>query len=216
MNHIEELAELYAVGSLEPLEQSKVEAHIAMCEACRGRVGDAERVVLALAEAQPQIEPSRPVLRAPARASRALSTRADTLRFVAGLAAGLILPLLILLPVAFRARQAQERNDVALSALVNSHFNHVSFTPSVAGVPPAKLLYARSGEWLYVIIEQPRSDVTVEVRDARGKHTVGTIGGNRPEGALFVRRPGRVQEVLLNLNGVTLAVAHPILSPARK
>lgn len=215
MNHIDELAELYALGSLEPFEQSKVDAHIATCEACRRRVSDAERVVLALAEAQPQIEPSRPVPRAPARASTSPRPSGNAWRFAVGIAAGLILPLLILLPVAFRARQAQERDNVALSALVNSHFNHVSFTPSVPGAPPAKLLYARAGEWLYVIVVQPRSDLTVEVRDAHGVRTVGTIAGNRPQGSLFVARPGPVQEVLLDLNGAPLAVAHPIL-PAPK
>jgi len=208
MNHIDELAELYALGSLEPAEQSQVEAHIEGCEACRRRVSDAEHVVLALAETQPQIEPSRSHLRAPAPSS--------ALRFAMGLAAGLILPLLILLPVAFRARQSQEQTDVALSALVNSHFNHVAFTGKTSDAPMAKLLYARTGEWLYVIVVRPRGDLTVELRSAQGVRAVGTIAGNAADGSLFIARPGSVQEVLLARNGLTLAAAHPILTPPAK
>jgi hypothetical protein len=204
MKHLEELAELYALGSLEAAEESSVRAHIADCEACRQRVSDAERVVLAFAETEPQVEVRQASLRARAPSSM--------WRFAAGLAAGLVLPLLILLPVAFHARQSQEQTDVALSALVNSHFNHVAFTRQAADAPAAKLLYARNGQWLYVIVVQPRSDLGVLVRGPNGLRAAGTIPGNRAESALFIAQPGAVSEVLLTRGGSTVAQARPVIA----
>lgn len=204
MNHLDELAELYALGCLEPAEQLRLQAHVADCAACRQRVSDAEGVVLALAETEPQVAmlPKR-------RRSAAASS---TWRFVAGLAAGLILPLLILLPVAFRARQSEQQTQVALSALVNSHFNHVAFTRVAPDGPAAKLLYARNGGWLYVIVAQPRTDLGVFVRGPNGLRSAGTIRANDVESALFVARPGAVSEVLLTRGGSTVARAAPVIS----
>ena len=51
--HIEELAELYALGSLDDLERLRVERHVSQCAICAARLHQAEETVTAVAEAQP-------------------------------------------------------------------------------------------------------------------------------------------------------------------
>ncbi|MBD5605730.1 MAG: zf-HC2 domain-containing protein [Candidatus Eremiobacteraeota bacterium] len=46
--HIDDDAELYALGALETSERDAVDAHLATCDACTRRVADAERTVGAL------------------------------------------------------------------------------------------------------------------------------------------------------------------------
>src|SRR5690242_15465164 len=49
--HIGEAAELYAAGQLDAAEVVVVDAHVAECEACLRRLGEAEETVLALERA---------------------------------------------------------------------------------------------------------------------------------------------------------------------
>ncbi|MGH7729430.1 MAG: anti-sigma factor, partial [Vulcanimicrobiaceae bacterium] len=57
--HIEDAAELYALGALEPDEAAQVEAHLASgCDDCARRVGRAERMVAEMEAAHvPQVAP---------------------------------------------------------------------------------------------------------------------------------------------------------------
>jgi len=48
--HIDEMAELYALGSLEDLERARVERHVETCEACAVRLDEASIVVADLAQ----------------------------------------------------------------------------------------------------------------------------------------------------------------------
>jgi uncharacterized membrane protein len=201
MNHVDELAELYALGSLGAEEERELNAHIGTCDACRARVNDAERVVAALALEQARgLMPRRAI--APRRPSQLW-------RFAGAFAAGLILPLLFLLPPLLRERNDTGETHVAFSALVNSHFSHVAFTRQTGDAPAAKLLYARTGEWLYIIALQPKSDLTVLLRNGSTVRTAGTIRANRSDAEIFIPSPGPVDEVLLSQDGVVVADARP-------
>ena len=199
MNHIDELAELYALGSLGAEEERGLNAHIAICDDCRVRVNEAERVVAALA-----LEHARGAMPRHAIASRRSS---QIWRFAGAFAAGLILPLLFLLPPLLRGNTSQ--THAAFSALVNSHFSHVAFTRQTRDAPAAKLLYARTGEWLYIIALEPKSDLTVLLRNGNAVRTAGTIRAGRSDVEFFVSNPGRVDEVLLSQGGVVVADARP-------
>ena len=207
MNHIDELAELYALGSLNAEEQQRLDAHIATCAACLARVNDAEKVVAALAwEEAKSAAPRRVVpLRRPSPAWRV----------AAGFAAGLILPLLFLLPPYLSERNSARETHAAFSALVNSHFSHVAFARRTADAPAAKLLYARTGEWLYVVALQPKSDLTVRLRYVDVIQTVGTIRANRSDAEVFIPNPGPVDEVLLSRDNVVVADARPAFTANR-
>ena len=201
MNHIDELAELHALGSLSPEDERDLAAHIASCAECRARVNDAERVVAVLALEQAKSTMPR----------RAVSARRPThaWRYVVGFAAGLILPLLLLLPPVLRARNTTAESHLAFSALVNSHFSHVPFVRRTSDAPHAKLLYARTGEWLYVIALQPKTNLSVLIRSGNTVRAVGMIPGGVPDAELYVRNSGSVQQVLLVRGGVIVAAAAP-------
>ncbi|MBV8688856.1 MAG: zf-HC2 domain-containing protein [Candidatus Eremiobacteraeota bacterium] len=200
MMHIDELAELYALGSLDEEEVRRVNDHVATCEACRKRVTDAEQVVTAMALDQSKSEmPRRP-------ARKPLTVQ---LWPALGFAAGLILPLLFLLPIVLHERQSAQETHLAFASLVNSHFSHVAFTRRTADAPNAKLLYARTGSWLYVVVLQPNSDLDVLLRGQHSVRHVGTIHGNRADAEVFVQNPGPVDQVLLVRSGAIVADAHP-------
>ena len=55
--HVDELADLYALGALEPDEQSMVDRHLEQCEECRGRVAESRQVVAHLLWSPPQHDP---------------------------------------------------------------------------------------------------------------------------------------------------------------
>ncbi|MGP6156015.1 MAG: RskA family anti-sigma factor [Vulcanimicrobiaceae bacterium] len=57
-DHIGELAELYALGALEPQERADIDAHAASCPRCARALGEAETAVAALDEVfVPRVEP---------------------------------------------------------------------------------------------------------------------------------------------------------------
>jgi len=205
MNHVEELAELYALGSLGTEEEAELQRHVATCAACRKRVNDAERVVATLAWEQAKAT-------MPRRAATAGAT-SNVWRFGLGVAAGLILPLLFLLPPMLRERNGEAQTHTALAALVQSHFSHVAFVRRASGVPAAKLLYARSGGWLYVIVLRPKSDLTVLLRSRNSVRNAGTIRASASDAQLFIASPGAVDEVLLARGAETVASARPLMAP---
>ncbi len=205
MNHLEELAELYALGSLTAEEEVRLNAHIATCEECRKRVNDAEKVVARVATEQAKSRmPGRPV---------AISRRPSPVwRYAIGFAAGLILPLLLLVPPALRARYNAQESHVAFSALVNSHFSHVAFVRRTADAPRAKLLYERTGAWLLVVALNSKSDLAVLLRSGHTVRAAGTIHANLPDAEVFVPEPGAVSEVLLARGGVVVGDARPVFT----
>jgi anti-sigma factor ChrR (cupin superfamily) len=50
-DHVVDLAELYALGALEPEELAAIDAHVVSCADCRVAVGAAEATVAALDDA---------------------------------------------------------------------------------------------------------------------------------------------------------------------
>src|SRR5665213_3669815 len=59
MNHIDQEAELYALGMLEDEERARVDEHLLTCEPCTVLVGGAEAAVAALVDATQQRQPER-------------------------------------------------------------------------------------------------------------------------------------------------------------
>ncbi|HEY0613596.1 MAG TPA: hypothetical protein VGC96_03100 [Candidatus Elarobacter sp.] len=193
MNHLDDDAELYALGLTEPDRGPEIEAHLAGCEPCRARVAAAEEAAASLAATLPPV-PDAPARRAwwPGLAAAAAVVFAAGAAFEAN-----------------AARAATGRlvaTDTALLAIAGSHFGHTTLV-SDRGVT-AKALYARDGSWMYVIARgaPPGTHVTLlrphEVRDA------GAIAGDAPA-SLFVRDPGRVIEVDLVGGGRVLARGKP-------
>jgi anti-sigma factor RsiW len=191
--HIDELAELYALGSLEEPQRALVDAHVRMCEACAGRLGEAEATVVAL------IEPGTPsasldrrvhaafVLRSPWRWTAPLVAAA----FVLGLLPSMLLWSSVSRNAGFDTEQTQ-----AVQAMVNSHFAHAPFVQLSADAPKAKLIYSRTADWRYVVAQTDRAyDVAAKTN---GRTIVlGQLRVRGNAGELFVTHAPASREFLL-------------------
>jgi anti-sigma factor RsiW len=199
--HLGEDAELYALGMLDSARRAEVERHIAGCDACLERVGGAEATALALAAPLPRIEPS-PSLRSRLLASavesapRAGAARAGRLavrlareRVERGrlslwgrLAAAAILLLALGLGFSFyrnsQLSAALRDDDLAFVTVVHSHFEHVTLRPIGPAAPAAKVLYAKDGSWIYVLVD--RGVATLFERHAGKPSLIVLVGPGGP------------------------------------
>ena len=198
--HLDELAELYALGTLPDSERAAAETHIAACEACAHRVAEAEAVVAAMTP------PDTPV---PARLDRrvhaSLRPRASARFFYPLVAAALILGLIPSAAFWQRDRDlraADAARGQALTAMVNSHFLHAPFAKLAPDAPAAKVIFARTGAWFYVIALTGRN-LTV----AADGRALGTLTGTGSERTLFLASPPKTNELLLKDGSRVLARA---------
>jgi anti-sigma factor RsiW len=200
--HIDELAERYALGDLDPSEVGVLETHIATCAACLRRVGEAEETVLALERGDTAVAPAmleRP-LELPQR-------RRLTFAYIASAAAaGLVIGILTTL-LAFSLHTDDTQR--ALVAMVGSHFNHAQFAP-VGGqhAVPAKVIYARDRHWVFIIATGTVRYRVYAVAPSGAKY----LGDLRPQGSsstLYVDRP--VTQTTLELRDGTTIVERAAL-----
>jgi hypothetical protein len=193
--HLDDDAELYALGLTAPERGAEIEAHLAQCAECCARVAAAEEAAAALSAALP------PVPAAPARVRRgwtgALAIAAAVVFAVAAAFEGF---------TAHNVSTQLAATDTALVALAGSHFNHVSLA-STAGVT-AKAIYARDGAWYYVVAENAGPGARVVVRKGNTLQDAGRLSAATP-GTLFVRNPGRVQEFRIVSGDRVVASAVP-------
>lgn len=192
--HLDDDAELYALGLTAPERGAEIEAHLAQCAECCARVAAAEEAAAALSAALP------PVPAPPARVRHewtgALAIAAAIVFAVAAAIEGF---------TAHAVSTQLAATDTALVALAGSHFNHVSLA-STAGVT-AKAIYARDGAWYYVVAENAPG-AHVVVRKGNALQDAGKLSAATP-GTLFVRNPGRVQEFRIVSGDRVLARAVP-------
>ncbi|MEA2721657.1 MAG: hypothetical protein QOJ39_3521 [Candidatus Eremiobacteraeota bacterium] len=227
MNHLDDDAELYALGLTERERDAEIEAHLATCADCRTRVAAAEEAAASLAATLPAMPPPRTAA-APARAT------ARRRAWWPGLASAAA--VVFAATAAFEGMSAHSassqlaRTDVALNAIAGSHFGHTTLT-SVPGVV-AKALYARDGSWLYVVATGAPRGAHVVLRRSmhvtpKGTHVTPDAGATaHPDAAvvdvgvlesgepatLFVRDVGRAGDIAIVPNGqaVAHAVAHGV------
>jgi hypothetical protein len=155
---------------------------------------------------------SRSAMRTSARTSARSSARPSTgwfsdrvLRYA--VAAALVLALLNAGWQSFRFHREIAVEDVALSTLVHSHFNHVSMTPLVAGPLAAKILYARDGSWIYVIADRPSGALRALGYGAGKALNFGTMPSDGKTATLLVRPRSRVRRIVLERGDVPVAEA---------
>ena len=179
MNHLDDDAELYALGLTERERSAEIEAHIAECAGCRARVVAAEAAGAALAAALP------PVAAVPARRTwwPALATAAAVVFAATAAVQG---------SESYAARAELARTDVALTAIASSHFGHTTLTSDPGVV--AKAIYARDGAWCYVVATGAPSGAHVVIRHGTAVHDAGALDAGAPA-TLFVRAPGHADEV---------------------
>jgi hypothetical protein len=96
-----------------------------------------------------------------------------------------------------RATQAFDADrQQAVQAMVNSHFLHAQFTALTSDAPKAKLIYARTGNWVFAVAQTGRP-LSLRAQSARGEVALGTlhVAGNAAE--LFVPQAPRTRSFAL-------------------
>jgi len=194
-------AQLYALGYTDPDQGAAIEAHLAVCSACRAKVVAAESAAAALAAAllpapaEAQVQATSPVRTR--RLSRMLATAA-AVAFAA--TAGFE-------GYAAHTAQAQiARDDGALVAIATSHFAHTTLT-SEPGVV-VKALYAHDGSWCYVVATGTGRGAHVVMHRNGSARDLGVLRGNHAA-TLFVSGAGRVDEVSVVDDGRVVAHGAP-------
>lgn len=214
--HAGELAELYALGELNDLDRARVERHAAACDACARRIGEAEATVLRLIEsdAMPPI-PERLDRRPRFTARSARPPRA----WIAAVAAAFVIGLL---PWGIETTQQRSANDAArgqqaaLQAMLAGHFIHAPFAPLAPNAPAAKVIYAREGGWLYVIVAPGSDSLDVATIIAGKRAVVATIAAGKATRFAFILQPVRVDSMQLLDRGVPVAQARVIYATSKE
>jgi hypothetical protein len=188
-HHVDELAELYALGALAESEAAAVERHGAQCTRCARRIGEAEETVLALErECAAQQPPDALGTRLPFERHAA-----SWWRFAAALAAGIVIGIGVTIVQPRPGPQSQQ----VVTAMIRSHFSHAQFAPLASGAPDAKVIYAHDRGWLYVIATGSEA-YEVDAVNGSSRTPLGTLLPDGSVSTLFVDR--RITALTLELS----------------
>ncbi len=196
--HLDDDAELYALGLLGADRTAAIEAHLAECGECRARVIAAEAAAASLASALLPM-PAAAASEAAARRGWSALAAAAALVFAATAAVEGV--------AAHAASARQAATDTALLAIAGSHFNHVTLAGERGVV--AKALYARDGAWCYVVAHGVVPGASRGAADRNVVARCRPAGGQPHPATAFVRTPGRVDEVEIVSAGRVVAQARP-------
>lgn len=197
--HIDELAELYALGVLDEEERARVDAHALACDACASRLGEAESTIAFMEQRAPVVPASldrrmSAVFARPTGGFR-ISSALVAAAFIVGL-----LPSFWFWNSARTTQAFDAQREQAVHAMVTSHFAHAQFTPLSPGAPKAKLIYARTGDWVYAVAATGAA-LTLQAQTPGGSVGLGTLHATGNAGELFVAKAPHAQIFTLSENG---------------
>jgi hypothetical protein len=204
IGHIDDLAELYALGTLDQAERERVDAHAQACDVCAARLGEAEAAVAQLVDdaAPPHSLDKR---------MRVALVRNPAPRWLGALVAAAFVAGLLPSAWLWQAMHARSAFDAdrrtAIVAMLHSHFTHAPFTALASEAPKAKVLFARGARWCY-IVAQTRRAYDVRAESAGRSTDLGALHVSGDAAELFV--PDTDARTLVLLDG-TRAVARVTL-----
>jgi hypothetical protein len=212
IDHIDELAELYAVGSLDELERKSVESHVAGCAQCAARLHEAEMTVTQLAMGQPLYEPSHVLGRrlreaaVPARPAHHWWTVG--LAFAAALAIAFI-PTWVAVDRNRAVSQAMRQDERALARIAAApSFNRAPFMSAQRRPMDAKVLYGPRGDWYYVVVMHPKPGMQVAYVHDHHMEMLGTVKMHGESGTLYLPVNHRMDELALVQDNAVVGDAH--------
>jgi hypothetical protein len=202
-DHIGENAELYALGELEELDVARIERHARACDECAARIGKAEAAIAAAIEIG-GLPPERPAS-LDAR-MRFAATPSRTPAWIAAVAAAFVIGLL---PwgVTMTQRSGSSQSQDAVDAMLAGHFVHAPLVALRSDAPPAKVIYAREGGWIYVLARAGPLKLDVATETNGVITTVASLEGSDKTRSAFIRTGARIDSVLLVDRGTPIASA---------
>ncbi len=209
-DHIDELAELYALGTLDAAEHAAVERHVGACAACARRLREAEATVTAMAELQPRHNPPEPLGRRILASITPRGTRFDSRAFGGALAAALIVAV-----GAFGyanvqiggMHRAMSQDDRALAQIAAGPFAHVAFETR-ARPTSAQVLYSRDGAWYYVVVMHPDPAMQIAYVHDHRMEILGHVRMHGSSGTLYLPVNHKMDDLALIEDGTVIADAH--------
>jgi hypothetical protein len=136
MNHIDQEAELYALGMLDDEERTRIDEHLLTCEPCTVLVGNAEAAVAALIDSTQERRPAQ---------RRAW--------WPIAVAAAFALTTLGLLGQNVILHGAVSSDGTLLATMIDSHFDHAQFQAAGGREIAAKAIYERHGKWYEILAD---------------------------------------------------------------
>lgn len=171
---IDEQAELYALGLLEPDDCERIDAHAGTCDLCAVKLGCASLAVTSIVDAARRQTRRRPVWPLAVAAAFAVTS-------------GVALQQNMIL------HGALANDGLLLDTLVTSHFAHQQFQGPDGKTIDAKAIYERHGEWFEILAAgQPAWSVTLVGRD--GSRTRLPSFTRRGTSSIVFARPTHVAE----------------------
>jgi hypothetical protein len=213
IDHIDEFAELYVLGSLDDLDRQRVERHVATCALCAARLHDAEKAVAEIATGQPLYEPTHVLgLRLREAVTPAPPQHhwwVAGLAFAAALAIAFI-PTWLAVDRTRVATQAMQQDERALARIAAAPtFNRAAFVARNAPMD-AKVLYGPRGDWYYVVVMHPRPGMQVAYVHNGRMEMLGTVAMHGESGTLYLPVNHKMDELALLEGNTVVADAHLI------
>ncbi len=212
--HIEELAELYALGTLDDLERARVEKHVESCEDCAIRLDEAAIVVADVAQAQSTVTPphqleTRLLQSAGLQRSRPSARRPlwhwQVFGAIAAVFALAFVPAWVAVDFTSLARNDDNR---ALARLASAPFNRATFMGSNHRPMDAKVLYGPGGDWYYVVVMHPSPNMHVAYMHGARMEMLGTVAMHGESGTLYLPVKHKMEELALLEGSRVVADAH--------
>lgn len=212
MDHIDENAELYVLGSLDDLERLRVERHVAQCAECAARVHEAEHAVASLAEALPSHTAPKTLQERLKRSIHPPQRRSALWRSIpAAVAAALLLAFIPTWVAVDRSRHAivaMRQDEQALAKLASSPFHRAQFMSPQKQPMDAKVLYGMHGDWYYVVVMHPKPDMQVAYVHDGKMEMLGSVAMHGESGTLYLPVNHKMDDLALLEGDKVVADAH--------
>jgi hypothetical protein len=201
MNHIDQEAELYALGILEDEERAHIDEHLVACGPCAERVGVAEAAVAALIETTLQPKAARRTAWWPLAAAAAFAIAATGL-----------------LGQNIALHGALGNDGAVLATMVDSHFVHAQFQAPGGTEVPAKVIYERHGKWFEILADGTPPWQIVLVRPDGSRDPAPAAFARRGAASVaYIEESGPVRTIQLQgADGRVIGSVHLIVMPEQE
>ena len=205
--HIDELAELYALGALDDDERAQIDAHLTLCDACTQRIGEAEALALLLIEAEQQIpaQPARPEPSnvVPLRARR-FSLREFSLATAAALIIGILPTSYFGMRMTHMSAAMQAQNQL-VTRLASNDYRRVAFAGD-ANSPSGHVMYANDGSWYYIVVDDASRPLRVAWQHNGVDHMLGSVAPSGNRAVLYLAQSSKMDSLAL-MDGNTIVAS---------
>ena len=210
--HLDVLAELYAVGALNDLERASVERHARDCASCTDRLRAAVETVVAIEELQPEYEPPatlRDRIKASARGGKSSSR---VIRWLGPALAVAAIFVAAIIPWPWRSAGNMQQDQRALARIASSGTVDRAVFSSLTNEPlKAEVLYNPAAHWYYIVVRTPQRGMQVGcIRNGRTV-ILGNIVAHGESGSLYLPNVSRTDELIILENNAPVGDAHVII-----